>query len=308
MLAKHTGVSPQGSRRACRRAALGVACLGMLMAAVPARAEPPSSAGAPSGVPGLTVAVVDLSDVPGLVPRPPEARRPAWRTTFGSERVTEPVVESGGDSLAALAEVDAVLIQGVRGSARLRRLFPPRNWRLIVSRRALSATDPVGFRGVRSDLPPTTAIAVKARQDLRITARVATLALDRPGGSAASEAERATATAVRLVDRGGRALWLASAALPPSCSAEAPACGPLETLDAWRREQAGNGEPALIAGGIARPATAAAEEATSAGDAAAGCASHAIETDLPWERVPPAAPAASAVSPPSCISIIRIDG
>lgn len=272
-------------------------------------AATPSPAPAEETAPlrSLTVAIFDLQEFPALAPRPPpEFRHPAWRTTFGSERATQPRFEAGAVSgpLAALAGVDAVLIQGLQAAAPLRRLFPPREWRLIVSRRVLSATDPVGFRTVRRNLPPTTAIAVKARPDLRVTARTLALNLE----ASAENDQEAAATAIRL-DLGGRAVWLASIALPASCNVEDPPCPALAALDAWRKQKLDGGEPTLIGGRMSAEAPPAARmEAANAENAApapSACASHTIESDLAWERVASGGTEVSARSE-GCISIIRL--
>ncbi|MCC7251746.1 hypothetical protein [Hyphomicrobium sp.] len=289
-----------------RRAALGLFGCGALVLA--SEDFVPPASGGEAGRPGLTIGIVDLAEIPELAPRPPaEVRRPAWRTSFGSERQTEPEIKAGGvqGPLEALAGCDVVLIQGVRAAAPLRRLFPPSAWRLIVSRRVLSATDPVGFRSVRSDLPPTTAIAIKARQDLHLTARTYALRLEVSVSGPAPERPEAAATAVRLVDRGrgGRTLWLASVALPPACSAEDPPCTALETLDAWRQEKLASGEPTVIGGRMGGGAPAETDEGSDAGRA---CGSHTIDSDLAWQRLAPSADENSAEIGKGCISIVRL--
>lgn len=279
----------------------GFGALALTMAMAPASAEETVR----SSTEGLTVAVFDLAEVPDLAPRPPpEARRPTWRTTFGSERQTEPEIKAsiGDGPLAHLADIDAVLIQGVQAAARLRRMFPPRTWRLIVSRRILSPTDPVGFRTARANLPPATAIAVKARSQLRITARASTLRLEDPDADRRADPLEAAATAVRLVDHGGRTLWLASIALPASCSAEHPPCPALATLDAWRQEKLRSGEPTLIGGRMSVRAPAVAPQP----DGAAACASHGIESDLPWQRLPSPGDTNSSGNGTGCITIVRL--
>lgn len=310
MPATHASSRLSAPRAGLSGAAAGCMRLAALAAAVaaaaPAVAEP---ADAPASEPVLAVAILDLAAIPELAPRPPpEAHRPAWRTTFGSERVTRREVETGGgEQLAPLAGVDVVLIQGVQVAARLRRLFPPRTWRLIVSRRILSTTDPVGFRTVRAaDLPPATAIAVKARPDLRITARALTLALEGDGPGTASGDPGAAATAVRLVDRAGRTFWLVSAALPEACTATDPPCPALSTLEAWRRERRAGDEPTLVGGRLAARAP-----LTTAGDGqaqadAAACPTYGIESDLPWAPAPAASTADSHDASNSCISIFLL--
>lgn len=252
---------------------------------------------------GLVVAIVDLREMSGPAPAPaaPAVRQPAWRTTFGAERESRPgiVTEVEAAALRPLAGTDVVLIQGVEAGTALRRLFPPSEWRLVVSRTILSPTDPVGFRTVRADRPPTTAIAVRARQDLRVTARTPTLTLEPPASTGEPDA---TATAVRLLDGRGRAVWLASIMLPAACSHEDPPCPALDRLDAWRHEKLKDGEPVLVGGRMAAHVPV----APTADGESAPCASHMIETDLAWERlsVPPGANAPQAGA--NCLSAVRL--
>lgn len=283
----------------CKTAPQGVRAIGALALAAAGALMP-----APAQADGLTVAVVDLREIPALAPRPaPEARQPAWRTTFGSERKTQPEIKTGiaATALAPIAGADVVLVQGVQANAPLRRLFPPRDWRLVVSRRILSSTDPVGFRTARADLPRTTAIAVKARGDLRITARALSLALH--GGEMADEAdsEGAAATAVRVSDGGGRSIWLASIALPPSCSIDDPPCPALGKLDAWRREKLESGEPTVIGGRMSASARATAENPDGKQEL---CTSHGIESDVTWEHVRGTGNSHDITN--GCISIVRL--
>lgn len=295
--------NPHWRTPSLRKSILRTGLATLILAAAPSLSTA-GGAGETHAASGLTIAILDLSDIPALAPRtPPEIRQPAWRTTFGSERQSKPRVDAGAVSgpLAALAGIDAVLIQGVQAAAPLRRLFPPREWRLIVSRRVLSATDPVGFRTARSNLPLTTAIAVKASQDLRVTARTLALNLEQPAPSD----QQAAATAVRLIDRGGRTLWLASIALPPSCSVEDPPCPAFASLDAWRKTKLDGGEPTLIGGRM----NASAKEPDNAAKSDAGvvpCASHTIDSDLAWERVAPPAAKTSSENSDGCISIVRL--
>lgn len=288
---------PRWPHRGMRAAVVAVQLLWLSIS--PASAEQPVAIEAADG---LTVAIVDLAEIPELAPRPPaQDPRPAWRTTFGSERVTEPAVKAmPAGPLTALADADIVLLQGVQAAAKLRRMFPPRAWRLIVSRDILSPADPVGFRTVRSDLPRTTAIAVKARQDLRVTARTFSLRLGEESATQIPGSPEAAATAVRLVDR-GRTLWLASIALPAACSIEDPPCPALSVLDTWRAEKLKSGEPTVIGGRM--KGSGSSEKKQDAAPPA--CASHTIESDLAWRRLPSTGPD-SHDSETGCISIVRI--
>ncbi len=292
----------RGRRVARRHRARVALALSPLIAAAPVAAGD-GLRSADAAADGLVVAIVDLREMSGPAPAPttPVVRQPAWRTTFGAERESRPgiVTEVEAAALRPLAGTDVVLIQGVEAGTALRRLFPPSEWRLVVSRTILSPTDPVGFRTVRSDRPPTTAIAVRARQDLRVTARTPTLALAAPAPAGVPDA---AATAVRLLDGRGRAVWLASIMLPAACSHEDPPCPALDRLDAWRHEKLKDGEPVLVGGRMAAHVPV----APTADGERAPCASHMIETDLAWERlsVPPGANAPQAGA--NCLSAVRL--
>ena len=278
-----------------------------LPAALLALAAAPAAAGeaAPAAGSGLTVSILDLAEAPALAPPPPaEARRPAWRTSFGAERRTEPEVKpetaAGSGLLAAVAGSDAVLIQGVKAAAPLRRLFPPRTWRLIVSKRLVAPLDPAGAGP--AERPAATAIAVKARRDLRVTARAYALRLDDPPPGGPEAALPAAATAVRLMDR-GRAVWLASVALPSAClGAASAACPARDGLESWRAARRAAGEATLIGGRLAGHSAAGAETT----DAPAACAAHAILSDLAAHTVPPAGGTAPPEDGSGCISVIRL--
>ncbi|MDQ8700449.1 hypothetical protein [Hyphomicrobium sp. LHD-15] len=265
---------------------------------------------------GLTVAILDLAEAPDLTPAaPPEPPAPAWRTTFGSERQTlpEPKKVSDNGLLAALADSDAVLIQGVKAPASLRKLFPPRTWRLIVSRRIAASesvtegeADPANADAVSAELPAATAIAVKVRASLRVTARALALRTNEPMPEEAPVANpppapQVAATAVRLVDR-GRALWVASVALPPSCGAGTPEpCPAWAELDAWRAAKRGAGETTVIGGRLTakNPAALAAETPQA-------CLSHRIESDLQSQIMPPTEPIPLSQTGTGCLSIVRV--
>lgn len=275
---------------------------------------------------GLTIAILDLAEAPSLAPvAPPQPVRPAWRTSFGSERQneTETKADAGGGLLGTLANSDVVLIQGVKAAAPLRRLFPPRTWRLIVSRRIITpedlantdATTPADATTsadtTSAELPAVTAIAVKARQSLRVTARALALRLDDAAentDTAATVSNTATrtlaaATAIRLVDR-GRTLWLASVALPASCGNGNPTPCPAWTeLDAWRAAKRGAGEATLIGGRLpGKNSTAPSAETPQA------CVSHGIASDLQSQILPPAEVAQLSQTATGCILIARIGG
>lgn len=286
--------------RAARRAALSVALA--LLSAAPAPAQE-------ADVPGpveqetvtapppetLAVAILDLADIPELAP-PPAAQRPAWRTSFGSERATLPEpkrLQAGEGALASLAAADAVLIHGVRAAAPLRRLFPRRAWRLTVARPAVAPEDAAT---APREAVPATAIAIRARPGLRITARSYALRL---GASEADPAvASAPATAVRLAAP-GRALWLAAVALPPSC-ATAASCPARQDLEAWRAARRADGETTLV-GGRGLGATA----AGAAPGAPPPCAVYGLQSDLAAAPSPPPA-GVSPAAETGCMVIIRL--
>jgi len=248
----------------------------------------------------LTVAILDLAEAPGLQP-PRQAREPEppWRTSFGSERKTMPEtkVAKAGGPLAARAAADAVLIQGVDAAFPLKRLFPPQTWRLIISRASASAGSAPSDSdeaAVSAALPAGTAIAVKARRSLRVTARTSAL---RTGDAPDAPQPAVAATAVRVVEH-GRPLWLASVALPASCAGEPASCPARRELQAWREAKRGAGEATVVGG---RLPGAVAQTRDAAPHPA--CAAHAIETDLQSRQLPAAE---TATNGGGCISIVRV--
>ena len=114
--------SPRPARRAGtygKREGAGARALGRLLHLVlalafagPAAADdtlaPPAAAAQRPAMP-LTVAILDLSTMPDLGPAKAATVRPAWRTSFGSERQTapEPKPTARDELLATLERVDA---------------------------------------------------------------------------------------------------------------------------------------------------------------------------------------------------------
>lgn len=263
--------------------------------------EPKSPAESPAPPPtSLTVAILDLATAPDLLPAPRVVAQPTWRTTFGSERQTlpQPAPNAREILMSALSEVDAVLIQGVRSARPLRRIFPARYWRIVIARSAGGASG-----AASGEAMPATAIAIRARHGLRVTARthalepMASMPDGVMNGDRTGLRQDPSATAIRLSDR-GRSIWLASIALPHACAGEDPPCPTLLRLDGWRQEKRGGGEPALI-GGRVSPRTAT-DEPTNA------CAAYAIEGDLAWERLPSDAAGISPEPGKGCIVILRV--
>lgn len=268
--------------------------LAVLAGAAAADTAPP----APAAGSGLTIALLDLAEAPDLMPVAAPTVRPTWRTTFGSERQTAPAPKrSARDALlAALAEVDAVLIQGVAAVGPLRRLFPARDWRLVVSRRVTVPGDADDLMQSVT-LPATTAIVVKARAGLRVTGRSHALRLEGSDASDAEDTLSPSSAAVRL-SAPGHTLWLAAVALPRACAEEDPPCPALKGLDLWRAAKRSSGEPALIGGRLAL--------AANAGTESAGCATYAIESDLAWRRLSAEAGGISPEAGKGCIVTLRL--
>ncbi|MGQ0671434.1 MAG: hypothetical protein ACT4N2_00940 [Hyphomicrobium sp.] len=201
----------------------------------------------------LRLASLDLRLLTGVAAQETSAaetagtRRPSWRTSFGSEfRPRQPRFRA-----AASVEADVVLIQGVSSVREARRLFPPRFWKLVVSRQLLASDDPLDpWSRDATSANPTTAVAVRYQQGLRVTGQDHLLKLAAPEGTDASllTGARPAGTAVRL-NMLGRTLWVVSAELPPGCRrADVAACPERSALESWRQARRENGE-ATYAGG-----------------------------------------------------------
>ena len=239
----------------------------------------------------LTIASWDMSEAPDLEPQDKRPSKQRWRTTFGSERRTE----SPPAASRPMIDADAVLLQGVADLTALRRLFPARIWRLVVSRHMLWPLD-----GPRSSSPndvtevPATAIVVRYREGLRVVAQehLDDLAA---AGAGATEPPGPGATAACILDR-GRKLWLLSVSLPASCSA-GPHCPARDRLAKWQQEKRERGEPIFVGGRLVhgrRPLP------------QPPCADQSIETEG-WQ---PPLRARGSVSDPrqdiGCIALLRL--
>ena len=115
----------------------------------------------------LVLLSVDVRTMPDYVVKSADPPAPQWRTSFGSERRSEPVKAKSSTSVDA----DIVLLQGVTHVPTLRRWFPAGQWRLVVSRQIHAASaDPDANATVADRAPiPTTAVAVRLRRGLRVT-------------------------------------------------------------------------------------------------------------------------------------------
>ncbi len=129
-------------------------------------AEPRPSIG--GGAPDrLTIASWDLRDAEsaGIVSQPKAVKR-TWRHTFGSERRANASQANGPGDIDA----DVVLLQGVRSAKIARKLFPARDWRLILSRQLLDLTGfDNRFGQPLPDGKSITAIAVRYSRYIRVT-------------------------------------------------------------------------------------------------------------------------------------------
>lgn len=199
--------------------------------------------------PALRFASINVEEIAGgaLKAKPPPPK-PSWRTTFGSERRSEPKTDVGPETFDA----DVVLLQGVTAVRILRRLFPARHWRLIVSRQVLTTDDPLAPWSRDAVAPvPTTAVAVRYQEGLRVTGQDHLMALASPAADGLAEPRPAAGTAVRL-QRSGTTLWALSVHLTPrSCDPDEPDCREPKALAEWRRERASEGEAVVTGGRLA---------------------------------------------------------
>lgn len=138
---------------------------GVLAAAVDSDPQRPSIGG---GAPDrLTIASWDLRDAEDAgVVRQPRAVKRTWRHTFGSERRANAAASNTRGDIDA----DVVLLQGVRSAKIARKLFPARDWRLILSRQLLDLTAfDSRFGQPLPDGKSITAIAVRYSRYIRVT-------------------------------------------------------------------------------------------------------------------------------------------
>lgn len=191
----------------------------------------------------LRIVSFDLATAPAIgAIRPAPAAKPAWRTTFGSEIRNEPKQRVPVLSLDA----DVVLLQGLTSAREARRLFPAREWRLVISRQLLEGADAGGSipRDVTARVP-TTAVAVRYQPGLRVGGQ--SHLMDGAAGGP-EETPAVAATGVRLVVE-GRVVWVVSAVLRPGCDDGMDRCPEGRALADWRAERRNAGEQS-IAGGL----------------------------------------------------------
>jgi hypothetical protein len=190
-------------------------------------------------------AAVITAPMPGSPP-------PVWRTTFGAASLID-----ANAPKPKVIEADVVLLQDVTNLMQLRRAFPPKSWRLIVSRQMVpdDARSPAAI-----SKNPSTVIAVRFQPDIRIAGQEHLMDMaDRKSLSEAakltgapelSSAPLVAATAVRL-NIVGKFAWVVSASFDESCGIPGPACPQRTRLNTWIDQRRKMGE-AVIAGGLLR--------------------------------------------------------
>jgi hypothetical protein len=205
----------------------------------------------------LKIVSFDLAAAAGLATvTDSAAKRPSWRTSFGSEIRSE--TRRARPALAI--DADVVLLQGLASIREARRLFPAREWKLVVSRQILSMDEvPDEARKFAA-----TAVAVRYQTDVRVTGQDHLMDLGGAGDLAPA------ATAVRLTFD-GRTMWILSAALPEGCAGEA-SCAAAAAIERWRRARRDAGDM-TVAGGP--------RLASAARDVARPC-SQSIGVDEGW--------------------------
>ncbi len=255
----------------------------------------PASASTQDTAEALTILSVDASTLPGTPKIAGRDTAPAWRTSFGSERRSEP----SRTRPESAVDADIVLLQGVRDVRTLRLWFPAKSWKLVVSRQMLMSEDPLD-RWARDGIAPvpTTAVAVRYQPGLRVTAQDHLLDLANLG-QAIDGTPGAAATAVRvLID--GRETWAISVLLPRQCVSEPDAaCPARDRLMAWHTERARDGVRRVTGGRFAPLA------ATESGDQNA-CQHYGLRLD----PVPPPPKrqhtAAEPGSPLGCMAAVAV--
>lgn len=227
---------------------LALACLA---AATSARAEP--AADPAIDAEQITLLSVDVRTLPGALARKPEDDSPRWRTSFGSERRSDTATSKPATGVDA----DIVLLQGVTDVPALRRWFPAGQWRVVVSRQLITrAVADAPHTGAIEPIP-STAIAVRLRRGLRITAQTHLAELANALGKG-PDALTAAGTAVRVM-MANRQTWAVSVHLPESCSVGCPG---RDALQRWHDARASE-DVRRVTGGLFEPVSATATTNTS---------------------------------------------
>lgn len=194
------------------------------------------------------------ADASVLVPRRVAAPKPVWRHTFGAERRTTPKQQAEPHQIDA----DIVLLQGVTSLRSVRDLFPPRDWRLVVSRQLLlqvaqlgsAAYDLVDVDDGSGDVTspiPVTAVLVRYQTGRRVTGKAHVMDETSLTAKDGSPPTTIASTGVRVRD-GNRTVWAVSVAFSETCEDEAAPCPERQALETWRRTQREAGVPVVVGG------------------------------------------------------------
>lgn len=193
----------------------------------------------------LRIATWDVSQAEkSIFARKKNEKKSSWRHTFGSERRDAKKTRLGIFNL----DVDVVLLQGVRNVRALRRVFPTRHWKLILSRDYMRYAPPLSR--LPADLQayeisvtgrtvehPVTAIAVRYQRRLRVRAIRHIRIEDHVENSNADLPEVKlenvpSVTAVRI-NHFGSDIWLMSLALIHGCTDGGAPCPTWQATQNW---------------------------------------------------------------------------
>lgn len=234
----------------------------------------------------LTIMAVDARSLPGWPEAKPAVPTAQWRTSFGSERRSEPARPKPAKEIDA----DIALLHGVTDVRALRAWFPAGRWRVVASPQLFAGSSDQIERGA---LPapiqfPATAIAIRLRQGLRITARDYMPDFAGPAGAAPGGAA-ATAVRIRFDNRD---TWAVSVLLPEDC---ASSCPQRIALDRWHEERAAE-SVRRVTGGRFAPGTA----------ANSGCAGFGLRLDPPPPPPRPSYTSASLTPDRGCAATVVV--
>lgn len=211
----------------------------------------------------LRIATWDLAHTDAAVFKAPKSKQPTWRHTFGSERQDRKPARLGTFNL----DVDVVLLQGVHNIYGLRRVFPPRHWKLIISRDYMHVSRPLSRLPMdlqafdistlnQSSSNSVTAIAVRYQRGLRVRG-INHISLDTRLQDVASKNEPHPKALATLLNYYGLPLWLVSMRLPASCREQEMTCSAwddFKTTLQKRLERQGRSQYPVIAGITRAPA------------------------------------------------------
>lgn len=177
---------------------------------------------------------------------------------------------------AGTIDADIVLVQGIRDMRTLRRWFPAKHWKIVVSRQLLQSEDPLDVLSQDAVAAvPVTGVAVRYQPGLRVTGQ--DHLLDLPGSDPRDGRPMKRAGTAARVKIGDTIVWALSVDLQHCTSAE-EACDAEIPLDAWRSARieksgkllTGGRFPGSAAGGARADCGALAIRLTDAGSGADG--------------------------------------